>query len=292
MRPWLDRTGHLSPLKAIVFAALFVPALWVAGAFALGALGGRPLHAALLQMGVWTVRLLFLTLIVTPLRQSLQWPRLISVRRMLGVATFAYAATHLTLYSADQSFNLAKVASEIISRIYLTIGFVALLGLATLAATSTDAMVRRLGARAWRRLHQLVYLIGVLAVTHFFLQSKADVGQPIIMAGLFAWLMFYRVLGKLFGKGGRVPLWAVTLLAPVASLLTALGEALYFWLKVGVSPLRVLDTDLSLIAGIRPAQVVLAITLAFVAICLLRLLAKPDAGWRQRWRQRLNPRPA
>ena len=111
----------------------------------LGWLEPRPFNEAIHQFGLWTIRLIFLALAVTPLRQILQWPRLILVRRMIGVAAFAYAITHLTLYTADQMFDLAKVASEIVHRIYLTIGFTAVLGLSALAATSTDGMIRRLG---------------------------------------------------------------------------------------------------------------------------------------------------
>src|SRR5262249_42153169 len=103
-------------------------------AFPMGWLGARPTNEAIHQIGRWTLRLIVIALAITPLRAILQWSRLILVRRMVGVAACAYALFHLTLYTADQMFDLAKVASEIISRIYLTIGFAALLGLAALAA--------------------------------------------------------------------------------------------------------------------------------------------------------------
>ena len=164
--PWNDYSGRLSPLKLAVFVALFGPGLWTALSFGLGWLQPQPFTAAIREIGLWTIRLIFIALAITPLRQALQWPRLILVRRMIGVAAFAYAITHLTLYTADQMFDLAKVASEIALRIYLTIGFTAVLGLAALAATSTDGMVRRLGRR-WQKLHRLVYLIALLAAVHF-----------------------------------------------------------------------------------------------------------------------------
>ena len=184
--PWNDYAGRTSPLKLAVFVALFVPALWVGVAFTCGWLGSRPLNEAIHQLGLWTIRLVFLALAVTPLRHILHWPRLLVVRRMIGVAAFAYAVGHLALYAADQAFDLAKVASEIALRIYLTIGFAALLGLAALAATSTDGMVRRLGARRWQRLHRLVYLIALLAIVHYWMQSKLDIWEPTIMAGIYA----------------------------------------------------------------------------------------------------------
>ena len=111
---------------------------------------------------------------------------------MVGVAAFAYASAHLTLYVVDQHFDLAHVATEIALRFYLTIGFVAWLGLAALAATSTDAMIRRLGPK-WRTLHSLVYGIAALALLHFMIQAKADVTEPVIMTGLFLVLMLFRV---------------------------------------------------------------------------------------------------
>src|SRR5215208_2130496 len=123
--PWHDYSGRTSPLKLAVFAALFVPALWVAVAFDLGWLGSRPLNEAIHQLGLWTIRLIFIALAITPLRHILQWSRLILVRRMVGVAAFAYAAAHLSLYTVDQAFDLAKIATEIAVRIYLTIGFTA-----------------------------------------------------------------------------------------------------------------------------------------------------------------------
>ena len=95
---------------------------------------------------------------------------------------------------------------EIALRIYLTIGFAAVLGLAALAATSTDGMIRRLGARRWQRLHRLVYAIALLAVVHFCMQSKLDLWEPTIMAGLYAWLIFYRVLARPVGARTRLSL--------------------------------------------------------------------------------------
>src|SRR5438067_12734694 len=144
MYPWFDYSRRLSPLKLAVFIALFVPGLWTAVFFAAGWLGPRPYTEAIHMVGLWMLRFLFIALAITPLRQIVQWPRLILVRRIVGVGAFAYGLAHITLYVADLKFDVAKAASEIALRIYLTIGFAALLGLAALAATSTDAMVRRL----------------------------------------------------------------------------------------------------------------------------------------------------
>ena len=135
-----------------------------------------------------------MTLAVTPFRRILRTGNLIDVRRMLGVGTFCYIAAHLALFFADQSYSLGKVIHEITHRVYLVVGAVAWLGLATLAATSTDGMVRRLGGNRWRRLHQIIYVIALLALIHYFQQTKADVTVPTFAASLFLWLIGYRVL--------------------------------------------------------------------------------------------------
>src|SRR5712691_7841949 len=270
--PWNDYSGRLSPLKLTVFIALFGPALWVMAAFPLGWLGARPTNEAIHQIGVWTIRLIFIALAITPLRAIVQWPRLILVRRMVGVAAFAYALFHLTLYTASEAFDLVKVASEIVLRIYLTIGFTALLGLAVLAATSTDAMVRRLVARRWQRLHRIVYAIGLLAVIHYCMQSKLDLWEPTIMAGIYAWLMGYRLLVKVVGVRGRLPLAWVGALSLLVPVLTALGEAAYFNLALVVDPARVLAANWSLALGLRPAAIVLALGLGVTAIGAARAL--------------------
>ncbi len=286
MYPWQDYSGRTSALKLAVFVALFGPALWTALSFFLGWIEPRPFNAAIHQIGLWTIRLIFIALAVTPLRSILQWPRLILVRRMIGVAAFAYALTHLTLYTASQSFDIARVASEIVLRIYLTIGFAAVLGLSALAATSTDGMIRRLGRR-WQLLHRLVYLIALLAVVHFWMQSKLEVWEPTSMAGIYVWLMGYRLLARFLPRGvvvrGRLPLVWVGALGVAAAVLTAVGEAAYFRIAYGVDPLRVIAANWSLVTGVRPAVVVLGLGLAVTAAGAIRALLALPAKRRPRF---------
>lgn len=264
--PWNGPSGRVSPLKLAVFAAVLVPGAWVAVNFSLGALGPRPLTEAIHQIGLWSIRLLFLALAITPARRILQWPELLLVRRMVGVAAFGYAFAHLSLYMVDEKFVLFHIADEIVRRVYLTIGFTALIGLTMLAATSTDGMVRRLGGRRWATLHRLVYGIAGLAVVHMFMQSKADVQEATWMAGLLAWLLGYRVLARAQGRGGRVPLWQAAALSVAAGVITAVGESLYFWWKMGAAPTRVLAVNLSLATGVRPGWTVLAVALVLTAV--------------------------
>src|SRR5262249_58888311 len=102
--------------------------------------------------------------------------------------------SHLVLFFADQSYNPGKFVHEITHRVYLIVGAIAWIGFAALAATSTDGMVRRLGSLRWRRLHQAVYAIALLALIHYFQQTKADVTVPTFAASLFLWLIAYRLL--------------------------------------------------------------------------------------------------
>lgn len=278
MVPWRDYGGRVSFLKLAVFLWLFVPALYAAASYPLGMLGPRPLTEAIHQIGLWTLRFLFLALAVTPLRDILRWPRLSLVRRMLGVAAFAYVMIHLTLYAWDEGFDLGKVASEIALRIYLTIGFVALLGLAALASTSTDGMMRRLGARRWQGLHRIAYGLAALACIHYFMQSKLDEWEPTIVAGLFLWLMGYRLLAWRFAARGHLSVGWVGVLGVAAGILTALGEAGWFWFMLGVDPMRVLSVNWTFQAGLRPAPVVLAIGLGLALIGAWRWLGQPAAG--------------
>src|SRR5882724_10453677 len=265
MWPWLDRGGRFSPLKSIVFALLFAPGLWLAWRLAAGQLGPRPINEIILHTGLWTIR------------QLLRWPQLVTVRRMIGVAAFAYAAAHLTAFAADKAFDLGAVATEIVTRFYLTIGAPALAGLTALAATSTDRMVRRLGGRNWRRLHRLVYGIGILGAVHFFLQSKLNVAEPIVMAGLLTWLLGYRLLPDASGQPLR-RLAQIAGLGLLAGFLTLGGEFAYYWLAFHADPLRLLAATSSLKAGIRPGWIVLAIGALATAAGALRLPSAARGG--------------
>jgi len=267
--PWLERNGRLSYLKLVVFVGLFIPGIITAIELADGTLGARPFIEANHQTGTWAIRFLFLSLCVTPFRRVFHWQRLILVRRMLGVTAFAYIITHVTLYAASEHFDLIKVASEIVLRFYLTIGFVAVLGLAALTATSTDKMMKRMGIKRWQRLHRLVYLIAILGTIHFFIQAKSDVTEPTIMAGFFFWLMGFRIIQK-YRKGKDLPIWGILLLGLGSGAATAIGDAIYFKIKVGAPIMTVLATNFSLDAGLRPATLVTLVGIAIALIALAR----------------------
>jgi len=237
---WRDRRGQISPLRIAALALLLLPlalAAWNAEAIAAGA---RPVNDLIHRAGFWALMLLLITLAITPLRRISRFGQLVDIRRMLGVGAFCYAALHISLYVVDQVFDLGKVASEIVHRVYLMIGFTALTGLAVLAMTSTDGMVRRLGGSRWQSLHQIVYVIGFLALIHYFQQTKADVSAPTLVAGLFAWLMCYRIVVRRIR--GELSSAGIAVLSVVVAALTLLAQSIGVALVFHVSPLTVLQT--------------------------------------------------
>lgn len=270
---WRDRKGRLSGLRAVTLALLVFPVVLATADAARGALGGRPINELIHRSGWWALVLLLASLAVTPLRRSARFGRLIDVRRMIGVASFVYAIVHLTLYVVDQKFDLLKVATEIVVRTYLTIGFLALLGLAALAVTSNDTMVRRIGGLRWRRLHQVAYAITLLALVHFFQQTKADITVPTLYAGLFGWLMGYRLLARWRGEGALTPAWLV-LLALAAGAVTLVAEAVGIGIAFGVSPMMILGTAFDVELGIRPGWSVMAAGLAIALLDTVRGLVE------------------
>jgi methionine sulfoxide reductase heme-binding subunit len=279
---WRDRRGRISAVRVAALAFLLFPAglvLWNADAIVHGA---RPLNDVIHRTGYWMLMFLLASLAITPLRRVTRFGGLLDVRRMIGVGAFVYGAAHITLYTADQTFDLVKVVSEIALRVYLTIGFTALVGLAVLAATSTDGMVRRLGALRWQRLHYAVYGIGVLALIHYFQQTKADVSVPTFTAGVFVWLMGYRIAVRLRKPRGELPTAALAGLSIAVAALVFAAEAIGLAIKFDISPLLVLETDIDFdvdLDMIRPGWLVLAAGLAVTAVDFVcARLMKPRQG--------------
>jgi methionine sulfoxide reductase heme-binding subunit len=259
-----EKNGRWSPEKVVAFAAVIAPALWLIGRTVLGDLGPRPVTEAIHFVGRWTVRFLLLSLAITPARRLIPAGRLINARRTLGVAACCYIVTHFTLFVVDSKYDLTIVATEISERIYLIIGLVALIGFIALGVTSTDAAVRRLGAR-WTTLHRAAYVIGVLGIIHFMMQKKLDIYEPTLMAGFLLWLLGYRLCHRYLGKATA---WHLVGLAVASAILTALLQAFWYRAMTGVDPLMVLETNLMFDFAdldIQPAWWVLAAGLAVPA---------------------------
>jgi len=268
---WRDAGGRLSALRIITLIGLCVPVAIAVYDFNTAGFGARPVNDVIHRTGYWALLFLMMALAVSPLRRIARFNQLVDVRRMIGVGAFVYAAAHIFLYIADQMFDLRKVASEIVLRLYLTIGFTALLGLTALAITSTDGMVRRLGGKCWQRLHSIIYAIGFLALIHFFQQTKADVWLPTFVAGLFGWMIGYRLLLKFRKTRNEPPTWILLALSIVLSVLTFLAEAIGIGIAFKVSPLVVLESAFEFdLTMLRPGWLVFGAGVVVVMVDLVR----------------------
>lgn len=182
--------------KPLVFLLCLLPAAWlVAGIFGWPpvSLGANPVEKIQDTLGIWGLRLLLVTLTVTPLRELGGWPRLLAFRRMLGLYAFFYVALHFLFYLfVDQAFDWRQLLADVVKRPYITLGFTALVLLVPLALTSTRRAMRRMGRR-WQKLHRLIYIAAMLGCVHFWWQVKADVREPLVYAAITAVLLGWRL---------------------------------------------------------------------------------------------------
>ena len=198
-------------MKPLVFAAALVPfALLIWRGFT-GDLTADPLAEITNETGTWTLRFIAVTLAITPLRRVTGWNPIIRYRRMLGLFAFFYGTLHFLTYVVADRFAsldfpdgfvawstvvnlLAAILEDVAKRPYITVGFIAFVSMMPLALTSTAGWIRRLGGRNWQRLHRLIYLTGIAAVTHYWWKVKADTLHPAIYAAIVAVLLGFRVV--------------------------------------------------------------------------------------------------
>jgi methionine sulfoxide reductase heme-binding subunit len=186
-------TGKRPWLKVGVFAACLSPLVVLAWQALTHNLGANPIDEITDQTGIWTLRLLLITLAVTPARRLTGWNRLIQLRRMLGLLAFFYGCLHfLTYIWLDQFFVIEDIIADVMERPFITVGFASFALLIPLAVTSTTAMIKRLGGKWWQRLHRLVYAIAIGGVVHYLWLVKADIQQPLLYGGILAVLLVYR----------------------------------------------------------------------------------------------------
>ncbi|MDP1925086.1 MAG: protein-methionine-sulfoxide reductase heme-binding subunit MsrQ [Thiobacillus sp.] len=179
--------------KLWVFAICLLPLARLIALGGSGGLGANPIEFITRSTGTWTLVGLILTLSVTPLRRLSGHADLIRYRRMLGLFSFFYASLHFVTYIwLDQFFDPAAIARDILKRPFITVGFSAFVLLIPLAATSTHAMMRRLGRR-WQLLHRLIYLIALLAVVHYLWLVKKDLTTPLIYGAVVVFLLALRL---------------------------------------------------------------------------------------------------
>jgi sulfoxide reductase heme-binding subunit YedZ len=191
-------------LKASVWLLCPLPLVVLAYRAVTGDLGANPISFVTNWLGQWTFRLLLAGLALTPIRIlfGISWQ--ISLRRLVGLFAFAYACLHFAVWIVvDHFFDWHQMGADLLKRRYITVGMLALTLLVPLAVTSTNAMVKRLGGMAWRRLHRLVYVVGVLASLHFlWLAKKGRTDQYLyatiltLLLGIRAWDAVRRALRR------------------------------------------------------------------------------------------------
>ena len=187
--------GFVRWTKALIFVLCLGPLARLVAGGILDRLGANPVELITHSTGTWTLTFVMITLSVTPLRRLSGWHWLARLRRMFGLYAFFYASLHFMTYIwLDQFFDVAAIAKDVVKRPFITIGFGAFVMLVPLAATSTDAMVRRLGGKNWIALHRLTYVLAICGVVHYWWLVKRDITQPAIYALVLAALLGYRVV--------------------------------------------------------------------------------------------------
>ena len=186
-------------IKPLVFLVCLIPFAWAATNLGLAyfrephALGANPIEAFIRFSGDWGMRFLILTLAISPLAKLTRTSQLVRFRRMLGLYAFFYAFVHLFGYVGfDQIFYWALIWEDIVKRNFITIGMVAFAMMLPLAITSTNRMIRRLGAKRWQKLHRLVYPAAILVIVHYYMMVKADATEPLVYGGILAVLLLAR----------------------------------------------------------------------------------------------------
>lgn len=158
-------------------------------------LGPEQIHETQVRTGLWTLRLLAVTLAVTPARELLGLNALATYRRMLGLFVFFYVALHVATWTwADAGFDPGYMASEVKKHRYILVGMLGFLLLVPLAVTSTRGWIRRLGGRRWNRLHRLVYPAAIAGTVHYLWAVKKDTFFPFVYLAVFVLLLGYRAV--------------------------------------------------------------------------------------------------
>ena len=182
-------------VKPAVFLACLGPLTWLIYNAFWGDLGANPIETITNMTGIWTLRLIAITIAITPVRWLTKWNPIINFRRMLGLFAFFYGSMHFTIYFVlDRSLMFDGLWEDIVKRPYITVGFTAFVLMIPLALTSTKGWIRRLGGQRWNMVHKLVYISAVLGVIHYWWKVKLDVTNPMIYAAIVAVLLGARIV--------------------------------------------------------------------------------------------------
>lgn len=185
--------------KPLLWAVAAVPAVALLVGALTDGLGANPAQTLIQETGEWALRWLWLTLLVTPLREMAALPALLRYRRTLGVTAFVYAVLHLLSYAwLDKGWVLDDIVADVFKRNFILVGMLAFLVMLPLAITSFNAAIRALGGRKWQLLHKLVYAVSLLGLLHFYLKkaAKNDVSEVMVYAVILALLLGWRVVRR------------------------------------------------------------------------------------------------
>lgn len=180
--------------KFVIFINSLVPLALLVWDAIWRQLGANPTEFAIRTTGFLTLIFLLVTLSITPLRKITKRNEFVKFRRMLGLFAFFYGALHLSLYfGLDRNLSLSSAMGDVVQRPFIALGMAAFFLMIPLAATSTNAMIKRIGGKRWQQLHKLTYLCAIAGVLHFYLIVKSDVQMPLAFAAVLAILLGYRV---------------------------------------------------------------------------------------------------
>jgi len=190
--------------KILVFVLCLGPLAWMGWRYWNQDLTANPVEYLTHFTGDWTLRLLIITLAITPLRRLLALPDLVRFRRMIGLFAFFYGCLHFTVYFwVDKDFQFREMIQDVGKRPYIAAGFTAFVCMVPLALTSTAGWIRRLGGKTWQRLHRLIYVSAVAAVVHYYWLVKSDIRLPVFYGSLVALLLLYRLIAQAVKAAGQ-----------------------------------------------------------------------------------------
>ena len=194
-------TNIIKRSKPIILFLLLLPSIIWGLTFLQGNLGINPIDKLMDEFGKMALRLIIVTLIISSLSQYRFLRSLQNIRRMIGLTAFYYVICHfLTYIILDHFFNWKFILKDIVKRPFITLGFINFILLLPMVSTSTNAMVKKLTFKVWKKIHYLIYIIAPLAALHFYLLKKADKTEPLVYLGIILLLLFWRFYYKIIKK--------------------------------------------------------------------------------------------
>ena len=194
-------TKFVKQSKPILLILLILPSIFWSIMFIQGNLGINPIAKFMDELGKMALRLIIVTLIISSLSQFKFLRSFQNIRRMIGLMAFYYVLCHfLTYIILDHFFNWKFILKDIVKRPFITLGFINLILLLPMVFTSTNAMVKKLSFKIWKKIHYLIYIIAPLAALHFYLLKKADKTEPLVYLGIIFLLLFWRFYYKIIKK--------------------------------------------------------------------------------------------